>query len=132
MNIYFYAYSITLLTFSRVRSFDNARQETIQFHTPLTLIVGYNGSGKTVRMSHSMGTPTDMVDRLLSNVSSMPRQGIFPQIAKEGLSYRIRMYVVSTSALQIHTHSFVAMRREGRSRTGQDVVQRHYRSEDGN
>lgn len=30
-----------------VRSFDNTRQETIQFHTPLTLIVGYNGSGKT-------------------------------------------------------------------------------------
>ena len=38
------------LTFSRVRSFDNTRRETIQFHTPLTLIVGYNGSGKTVRM----------------------------------------------------------------------------------
>ncbi|KAJ9646443.1 DNA repair protein rad50 [Coniosporium apollinis] len=30
-----------------VRSFDNQRSETIQFHTPLTLIVGYNGSGKT-------------------------------------------------------------------------------------
>ncbi|KAK6344762.1 DNA repair protein rad50 [Orbilia javanica] len=30
-----------------IRSFDNTRQETIAFHTPLTLIVGYNGSGKT-------------------------------------------------------------------------------------
>ncbi|KAI5850625.1 AAA domain-containing protein [Tricharina praecox] len=30
-----------------VRSFDNTRTESIQFHTPLTLIVGYNGSGKT-------------------------------------------------------------------------------------
>ncbi|KAI9836966.1 MAG: DNA repair protein rad50 [Thelocarpon superellum] len=30
-----------------VRSFDNTRSETIQFQTPLTLIVGYNGSGKT-------------------------------------------------------------------------------------
>ena len=30
-----------------VRSFDNARSETIAFHTPLTLIVGLNGSGKT-------------------------------------------------------------------------------------
>ncbi|KAH0542142.1 hypothetical protein FGG08_003442 [Glutinoglossum americanum] len=30
-----------------VRSFDNTRSETIQFHSPLTLIVGYNGSGKT-------------------------------------------------------------------------------------
>lgn len=33
-----------------VRSFDNTRGETIQFHTPLTLIVGYNGSGKTVSL----------------------------------------------------------------------------------
>ena len=30
-----------------VRSFDNTRSETIQFYSPLTLIVGYNGSGKT-------------------------------------------------------------------------------------
>ncbi|WPH00593.1 DNA repair protein Rad50 [Acrodontium crateriforme] len=30
-----------------IRSFDNSRSETIQFHSPLTLIVGYNGSGKT-------------------------------------------------------------------------------------
>ncbi|KAA8894161.1 AAA domain-containing protein [Sphaerosporella brunnea] len=30
-----------------IRSFDNARSQTIQFETPLTLIVGYNGSGKT-------------------------------------------------------------------------------------
>ncbi|MCJ1400033.1 DNA repair protein rad50 [Xylographa trunciseda] len=30
-----------------VRSFDNAHPEAIQFNTPLTLIVGYNGSGKT-------------------------------------------------------------------------------------
>ncbi|KAI9817150.1 MAG: DNA repair protein rad50 [Pycnora praestabilis] len=30
-----------------VRSFDNTRSETIQFYAPLTLIVGYNGSGKT-------------------------------------------------------------------------------------
>ena len=30
-----------------VRSFDNTRSETIEFHSPLTLIVGLNGSGKT-------------------------------------------------------------------------------------
>lgn len=30
-----------------IRSFDNRRAETIKFYTPLTLIVGYNGSGKT-------------------------------------------------------------------------------------
>ena len=30
-----------------VRSFDNQRSETIQFFSPLTLVVGYNGSGKT-------------------------------------------------------------------------------------
>lgn len=32
---------------NRVRSFDNQVREVIAFHTPLTLIVGYNGSGKT-------------------------------------------------------------------------------------
>ena len=36
------------LTYFRVRSFDPQTAETIQFHTPLTLIVGSNGSGKTV------------------------------------------------------------------------------------
>jgi len=30
-----------------IRSFDNARSETIQFESPLTLVVGVNGSGKT-------------------------------------------------------------------------------------
>lgn len=30
-----------------VRSFDNQTASTIQFFSPLTLIVGYNGSGKT-------------------------------------------------------------------------------------
>lgn len=40
--------AVPLLTSFSVRSFDNGRPETIQFHTPLTLIVGYNGSGKTV------------------------------------------------------------------------------------
>ncbi|EFW13558.1 conserved hypothetical protein, partial [Coccidioides posadasii str. Silveira] len=39
---------VTIQAQYRVRSFDNTRSETIQFHTPLTLIVGYNGSGKTV------------------------------------------------------------------------------------
>ncbi|KAI9816962.1 MAG: DNA repair protein rad50 [Thelocarpon impressellum] len=38
---------IDKLSILGVRSFDNTRSETIQFHTPLTLIVGYNGSGKT-------------------------------------------------------------------------------------
>ncbi|KAJ5138395.1 Recombination/repair protein Rad50 [Penicillium bovifimosum] len=36
-----------LMVLQVIRSFDNTRSETIQFHTPLTLIVGYNGSGKT-------------------------------------------------------------------------------------
>ena len=30
-----------------IRSFDNQHGETIQFLSPLTLVVGYNGSGKT-------------------------------------------------------------------------------------
>ncbi|OKL60235.1 hypothetical protein UA08_04809 [Talaromyces atroroseus] len=40
-------YWLTGFCICSVRSFDNTRSETIQFHTPLTLIVGYNGSGKT-------------------------------------------------------------------------------------
>ena len=40
---------------NRVRSFDNTRAETVQFHTPLTLIAGSNGSGKTVRRSLHVG-----------------------------------------------------------------------------
>lgn len=38
---------IDKLSILGIRSFDNTRSETIQFHAPLTLIVGYNGSGKT-------------------------------------------------------------------------------------
>ncbi|KAJ8102694.1 AAA domain-containing protein [Lipomyces tetrasporus] len=39
--------SIQKLSIQGVRSFDNAERETIHFYTPLTLIVGHNGSGKT-------------------------------------------------------------------------------------
>ncbi len=38
---------IDKLSISGVRSFSPAVREAIQFYTPLTLIVGYNGSGKT-------------------------------------------------------------------------------------
>ncbi|KAG9235443.1 putative DNA repair protein RAD50 [Amylocarpus encephaloides] len=38
---------IEKLKIQGVRSFDNSRSEVIYFHAPLTLIVGYNGSGKT-------------------------------------------------------------------------------------
>ncbi|BFZ64098.1 DNA repair protein rad50 [Saitoella coloradoensis] len=39
--------SIDKLSIMGVRSFDNQVRETIQFYSPLTLIVGHNGSGKT-------------------------------------------------------------------------------------
>ncbi|TKA33225.1 hypothetical protein B0A50_00778 [Salinomyces thailandicus] len=38
---------IDKLSILGVRSFDNVHSETIKFHSPLTLIVGSNGSGKT-------------------------------------------------------------------------------------
>jgi len=38
---------IEKLSIQGVRSFGTLHQETIAFNTPLTLIVGYNGSGKT-------------------------------------------------------------------------------------
>ena len=59
------------------------------------------------------GEPADQSHRLLLNVSNMPRQGIFPQTAKEGLSYKIPMYVEIDLALQILTDKFVAMRTKG-------------------
>lgn len=42
---------IEKLSILGVRSFGPQHQETIAFNTPLTLIVGYNGSGKTVGQS---------------------------------------------------------------------------------
>ncbi len=39
--------SIDKLSIRGIRSFDHINSETLQFFTPLTLIVGYNGSGKT-------------------------------------------------------------------------------------
>ncbi|XMA18728.1 hypothetical protein WAI453_011519 [Rhynchosporium graminicola] len=42
-----YAASITKLNIRGVRSFDQRDSQTIEFHAPLTLIVGINGSGKT-------------------------------------------------------------------------------------
>lgn len=38
---------IDKLSIQGIRSFAPSSRETIQFNTPLTLIVGYNGSGKT-------------------------------------------------------------------------------------
>jgi DNA repair protein RAD50 len=38
---------IDKLSISGVRSFSPGAREAIQFYSPLTLIVGYNGSGKT-------------------------------------------------------------------------------------
>lgn len=38
---------IEKLSIQGVRSFGPQNREAIQFNTPLTLIVGYNGSGKT-------------------------------------------------------------------------------------
>jgi DNA repair protein RAD50 len=41
--------SIEKLLIQGVRSFGPDHPEVIEFYTPLTLIVGHNGSGKTVR-----------------------------------------------------------------------------------
>ncbi|KAF9731038.1 hypothetical protein PMIN01_10996 [Paraphaeosphaeria minitans] len=41
-----------------IRSFGPQTGETIVFNTPLTLIVGWNGSGKTVRRPHPIPSPS--------------------------------------------------------------------------
>lgn len=33
-----------------IRSFDHEKMAVMQFYTPLTVIVGHNGSGKTVSL----------------------------------------------------------------------------------
>jgi DNA repair protein RAD50 len=40
--------SIQKLLIRGIRSFDPAEEQVIDFQTPLTLIVGHNGAGKTV------------------------------------------------------------------------------------
>lgn len=46
----------TILTQSNPpsRSFDHNELSVMQFYTPLTVIVGHNGSGKTVSRYHSL------------------------------------------------------------------------------
>jgi DNA repair protein RAD50 len=38
-----------------IRSFDDKRVEVLEFFTPVTVIVGQNGSGKTVCTSNILG-----------------------------------------------------------------------------
>ena len=81
-------------TLDSIRSFDNTRSETIQFHTPLTLIVGYNGSGKTACRNHPCEQQTCwQTARLLLNVSNMRQQEIYPQIAKAVPLFTIPRFV---------------------------------------
>lgn len=50
--------SIEKLLIRGVRSFDPKHEEVVAFYTPLTLIVGHNGSGKTVgALRARRGTP---------------------------------------------------------------------------
>lgn len=37
-----------------IRSFDDKRVEVVEFFTPVTVIVGQNGSGKTVRYIYAL------------------------------------------------------------------------------
>lgn len=47
-------------SFRRVRSFDHKGWENISFNTPLTLIVGLNGSGKTVCIGLEINTSAQL------------------------------------------------------------------------
>lgn len=44
-----------------IRSFDDKQASVIEFYTPVTVIVGHNGSGKTVRVFHSYLLPLNSV-----------------------------------------------------------------------
>jgi hypothetical protein len=42
--------SLNKLAIRGIRSFDDKHVQVIEFYSPLTVIVGHNGSGKTVRV----------------------------------------------------------------------------------
>ena len=44
-----------------IRSFDDKQASVIEFYTPVTVIVGHNGSGKTVLPSRSYPLPLNAV-----------------------------------------------------------------------
>ena len=133
MEISWHACFIPLLTFIRVRSFDINHRETIQFHTPLTLIVGYNGSGKTVGMA--LNIPRRMLrrfidDHRMSQICHHRRSP--PKQQRRGFHSGSKCMFLKGYCTSCTRSKFLAMWREGRSRTSEDVVQRHHRSEDGN
>lgn len=44
-----------------IRSFDDKQASVIEFYTPVTVIVGHNGSGKTVHLCRFSPLPLDTV-----------------------------------------------------------------------
>lgn len=51
--------SIEKLLIRGIRSYDPQTQNVIEFYTPLTIIVGQNGAGKTVSSKHTCTLPLD-------------------------------------------------------------------------
>ncbi|KAL8820308.1 MAG: hypothetical protein Q9223_001446 [Gallowayella weberi] len=77
---------IDKLSIRGIRSFDNAQPEIIQFSTPLTLIVGYNGSGKTVCdcMSKENNFKADVIYKTIIESLKYATTGDMPPNAKQG------------------------------------------------
>ena len=79
--------TIDKLLIRGIRSFDPKGDETVKFYTPLTLIVGHNGSGKTVRRGE-FGEKCAFLKRLgprcrpSSNASSTSRLAIYRPTVK--------------------------------------------------
>lgn len=107
-----------------IRSFDNTRSETIQFHTPLTLIVGYNGSGKTVCSDHPCKQRICWeVVRLLSSVLNMRRQENCPLTARAVPLFMIPRFVWSYPwDPEAHTEIHIVMWRERSFGPGQTLI----------
>lgn len=58
--------ALNKLAIRGIRSFDDKHVQVIEFYSPLTVIVGHNGSGKTVSHSKHAKSMHDSPNRSLS------------------------------------------------------------------
>lgn len=56
--------SLNKLAIRGIRSFDDKQIAVIEFFSPVTVIVGHNGSGKTVRRYESLATLSSAHNKL--------------------------------------------------------------------
>lgn len=117
---------IDKLSISGVRSFSPAVREAIQFNTPLTLIVGYNGSGKTTIIECLKYATT-------GELPPNSKGGAFIHDPKVGFSIKLLpgmclCYCVLLSCVMADNRFCLARWRKRSPGSGQTTVSLHQRS----